>query len=157
MNFCFHDTRTDINCINSITHMLRWPLIVQHLRISVSLWARTTKNTGPLARPFDGSLASFTRSLAPDCSLRSRTPLRSLVRSLARSLAYFAHSLARGTVIGWLFIVYFFSIPAHSTLSHIFDRIRGWRIWLGKRNDCLCKAFFHDISNFPFAKNNSSV
>jgi len=40
------------------------------------------------------SLAPLTRSLAPDCSLRSRPPLRSLVRSLA----HFAHSLARGKV-----------------------------------------------------------
>ena len=42
-------------------------------------------STGPLAR-------LFVRSLAPDCSLRLRPPLRSLVRSLA----HFAHSLARG-------------------------------------------------------------
>ena len=44
-----------------------------------------TKNpdcsTGPLARPFDRSLAPLTRSLA---------------RSLVRSLAHFTHSLARG-------------------------------------------------------------
>ena len=40
---------------------------------------------------------SFTRLLAPDCSLRSRPPLRSLVRSLAH-FAHFAHSLARETV-----------------------------------------------------------
>ena len=62
------------------------------------LWARTNKNTdwscGPLARPFARSLAPLTRSLAPHYSLRSRPPLRSLVRSLA----HFAHSLARGTV-----------------------------------------------------------
>ena len=48
-------------------------------RISDALWARTVKNTdcstGPLARP-------FARSLAP----------------LIRSLAHFAHSLARGKV-----------------------------------------------------------
>ena len=54
-----------------------------------ALWSGTNKNrdvsTGPLARP-------FTRSLAPDSSLRSRPPLRSLIRSLA----HFAHSLARG-------------------------------------------------------------
>ena len=56
-----------------------------------SLWFRITKNrdwgTGPLARPFARSL---THSLAPDCSLRSRPPLHSLVCSLA----HFAHSLA---------------------------------------------------------------
>ena len=51
-------------------------------------------NTGPLARPFARSLAPLTRELAPDCSLRSRPPLRSLVHSLA----HFAHSLARGKV-----------------------------------------------------------
>ena len=39
--------------------------------------------TGPLTRPFARSLAPLTHSLAPDCSLRSRPPLRSLVRSLA--------------------------------------------------------------------------
>ena len=64
----------------------------------VPLWLITAKNTdcstGPLAHPFTLSLAPLTRSLAPDCSLCSRPPLRSLVRSLA----YFAHSLARGTV-----------------------------------------------------------
>ena len=39
-------------------------------------------------------LAPLTRSLAPDCLLRSLPPLRSLVCSLAR----FALSLARGKV-----------------------------------------------------------
>ena len=67
-------------------------------QISTSLWSRTAKNTdcstGPLARPFARSLAPLTRSLAPACSLRSRPPLRSLLRSLA----HFAHSLARGKV-----------------------------------------------------------
>ena len=48
-------------------------------------------STGPLARPFARSLAPLTRLLALDCSLSSRPPLRSLVRSLA-------HSLARGKV-----------------------------------------------------------
>ena len=38
--------------------------------------------------------------LAPPCSLRSRAPLRSLVRSLA----HFAHSLTRGTVNNWMAI-----------------------------------------------------
>ena len=54
-----------------------------------SLWSGTNKNrdvsTGPLARPFARSLAPLTHSLAPDYSLRSRPPLRSLIRSL-RSL-----------------------------------------------------------------------
>ena len=39
------------------------------------------------------SLAPLTHSLAPHCSLRSRAPLRSFVRSLARSLT---HSGAHG-------------------------------------------------------------
>ena len=51
----------------------------------ITLWSGTNKNrdlsTGPLARPFACSLAPLTRSLAPDCSLRSRPPLRSLPRS----------------------------------------------------------------------------
>ena len=105
---------------------------------SKTLWARITKNpdcsTGPLAYPFARLLAPLTRSLAPDCSLRSRPPLRSLVRSLAcygllaslapsaaltcslvRSLAHFAHSFARGTVNDWMAILsVFFSIFDHS-------------------------------------------
>merc|ERR1711954_28254 len=44
-----------------------------------------------LACPFARSLAPLTRSLAPDCSLRSRPPLHSLVHSLA----HFAHSFTR--------------------------------------------------------------
>ena len=51
-----------------------------------ALWSGKNKNrdisTRPLARPFARSLAPLTRSLAPDCSLRSRPPLRSLARSL---------------------------------------------------------------------------
>merc|ERR1719204_2538565 len=66
-----------------------------------ALWFRLVKNqdvsTGPLAHPFARSLAPLTRSLAPDCSLHWRPPLRSLVRSLAH-FAHFAHSLARGKV-----------------------------------------------------------
>ena len=62
------------------------------------LWSKTAKNTyystRPLARPFVHSIAPLTRSLALDCSLHSRPPLRSLVRSLA----HFAQSLARGKV-----------------------------------------------------------
>ena len=54
-----------------------------------ALWAWINKNwdvsIGSLARPFARSLAPLTRSLAPDCSLRSRPPLHSLFRSLARS------------------------------------------------------------------------
>ena len=70
-----------------------------------TLWSRTAKNTdstGPLARP-------FARSLAPLTSLRP--PLRSLVRSLAQS----AHSLARGKVNYQMAILsVFFSIFDHS-------------------------------------------
>ena len=55
-----------------------------------ALWARITKNTdwstGPLACPFARSLAPLTRSLASDCSLRLRPPLRSLVCSLTLEL-----------------------------------------------------------------------
>ena len=52
-----------------------------------TLWSIIAKNTdcstGPLAAPFACSLAPLTRSLAPDCLLRSRPLLRSLIRSLA--------------------------------------------------------------------------
>ena len=62
-----------------------------------ALWSGTNKNrdvsTGPLARPFTRSLAPLTRALAPDCSLRSRPPLRSLVRSFACSLTSLTPSL----------------------------------------------------------------
>ena len=57
----------------------------------IARWVRKARNrdvsTGPLACPFACSLAPLTRLLAPHCSLRSRAPLRSLVRSLAHSLA----------------------------------------------------------------------
>ena len=85
--------------------------------VGEALWSITAKNTdcstGPLARPFARSLAPLTRSLAPDCSLRSRPPLRSLIRSLA----HFAHSLARGKVIDYIAILsVFFSIFDHSVI-----------------------------------------
>ena len=52
---------------------------------AIALWSETNKNqnvsTGPLARPFARSLAPLTGSLALDCSLRSRPPLRSFPRS----------------------------------------------------------------------------
>ena len=68
------------------------------------------------------SLAPLTRSLAPDCSLRSRPPLRSLIRSLA----HFAHSLARGKVNDWMsqndLVLY------HSGVEQSEDRNGvGWR------------------------------
>ena len=67
--------------------------IGQTIRQTIALWSGINKNrdvsTGPLARPFARSLARslapLTRSLAPDCSLRSRPP-PALTRSLARSL-----------------------------------------------------------------------
>ena len=62
------------------------------------------------ARPFARSLAPLTRSLAPYHLLRSRAPLR----ALARSLAHFAYSLARGTANDWMAILSVFSILAHS-------------------------------------------
>ena len=80
------------------------PLLLRRRRLSISapaadaLWSGTNKNrdvsTGPLARPFTCSLALLFCSLAPDCLLHSRPPLRSLVCSLA----HFAHSLTRGKV-----------------------------------------------------------
>ena len=54
------------------------------------------ESTGPFVRPFTHLLAPLTCLLAPPCSLRLRTPLRSVVCSLA----HFTHSLARGTVNG---------------------------------------------------------
>ena len=104
-----------------------------------ALWARSTQNpdksTGLLARLFACSLAPLTRSLAPDCSLCSRPPLRSLVRSLA----HFAHSLVCGKVNYWMAIYsVFFSILAYSALlvnlllwcflifSHLYPTRLGW-------------------------------
>ena len=55
-----------------------------------ALWSGTNKNrdvsTGPLACPFIRPFAPLARLLVPDCSLRTRPPLRSLIRSLALSL-----------------------------------------------------------------------
>ena len=67
----------------------------------IALWSGTNKNrdvsTGPLARSFAHSIEPLTRSLAPDCSLCSRPPLRSLVCSFAH-FPHFPHSLACGKV-----------------------------------------------------------
>ena len=73
--------------------------------------------TGPLARPFAHLLAPLTRSLAPDCSLRSRPPLRSRAH-FTHSLAHFAHSLARGKVNYFMAILsVFFSILDHGEIQ----------------------------------------
>ena len=72
----------------------------------LALWCRTAKNTDCTTGPLACSLALLTRLLAPDCSLHSRPPLRSLARSRPplRSLARFTHSLARGKVNDWMAI-----------------------------------------------------
>ena len=88
-----HPTSPSLSFFSSLSFSFPF----DHVSLS-PLWSKTAKNTdcstGSLAHPFARSLAPLTRSLAPDCSLRSRPPLRSLVRSLA----HFAHSLARGKV-----------------------------------------------------------
>ena len=75
--------------------------VTYFLLSSCAQWSGKNKNrdvsTGPLSRPFAHSLALLIHSLAPDCLLRSRPPLCSLVRSLAH-FANFAHSLAHGKV-----------------------------------------------------------
>ena len=88
--------------------------------LSLALWSITAKNTdgsaGPHARPFVRSIAPLTRSLAPDCSLRLSSPPRSLVRSLA----HFAHSLAPGTVNDWMAILsVFFLFSTIVPLSYL--------------------------------------
>ena len=74
------------------------------------LWSGTNKNqdisTGPFARPFARSLAPLTHSLAPDCSLCSCPPLRSLTRSLARSLRSHPRSLESELLDGY-FVCFF--------------------------------------------------
>ena len=82
-----------------------------------ALWSGTNNNrdvsTEPLTRPFARLPTPLTRLLAPDCWLRSRLPLRSLVRSLT----HFARSLARGKVNEWMAILsVFFSIFDHSAV-----------------------------------------
>ena len=61
---------------------------------------RDVSNGHPLAR----SLAPLTRSLAPQCSIRSRDSLRSLLRSLA-------HSLDPELVIQWNIFIQFSKCP----------------------------------------------
>ena len=71
------------------------PVVAVLISATAAQWSKTAKNTdfstGPRAHPFTRSLAPLTPSLAPDCSLCARPPLRSLTLSLA-------HSLARGKV-----------------------------------------------------------
>ena len=103
---------TSLGLLYCVEHWLWWDGASrdEKIRFIDTLWSITAKNTdcstGPLACPFARSLAPLTCSLAPNCSLRSRPPLRSLVRSLA----HFAHSFACGTVNDWMAIlsVFFF-------------------------------------------------
>ena len=66
------------------------PITVFFTYSSNPRWFKTAMNqdesTGPLARPFIRSLAPLTRLLAPHCLFCSHAPLRSFIRSLARSL-----------------------------------------------------------------------
>ena len=110
----------------------------------------------PLAPLFACSLISLTRSLAPDCSLRSRPPLRSLVRSLAHfahSLAHFAHSLARGTVIYKMAILsVFFPILDHSqpqktTPHEACAREREARTCNGNANICTLNSSVYTVQS----------
>ena len=116
-----------------------------------SLWSETNKNrdvsTGLLARPFARSLALLTRSLAPDCSLRSRP----LLRSLVHSLAHFTHSLARGTVNDLIAILsVFFSIFDHSGLPLFLGSLRShmYRIFLTSPNFQYKNDFFFFFFSF---------
>ena len=99
-----------------------------------ALWSITSRiRTVVLRHSLVRSLAPLTRSLAPDCSLRSRPPLRSLVRSLA----HFAHSLARGTVNDWMAILsVFFSIFDHSGPSKIIAQRQQLPSEHHQRRDC---------------------
>ena len=79
-----------------------------------TLWSIIAKNTDcstrPPARPFACLLAPLTRSLALDCSLRSRPPLRSLT-SLARSLRSHPHSWDSDLLDGYFVCVFFHFRP----------------------------------------------
>ena len=75
-------------------------------------------STGPLARPFTRSLAQLTHLLAPHCSLHSRVPQHSFVRSLACSPA---HSRARGNVNDWIS-----QYPAVLTYSALVEDRMSW-------------------------------
>ena len=76
-------TRVDVSGFMWHYHLSTAPMIVRPSHGGPNDSGIDSLSTGPLARP-------FARSLAPDCSLRSRPPLR--------SLAHFTHSLARGKV-----------------------------------------------------------
>ena len=93
--------------IITFTVMIMIMNMITMMTTNVAQWARITKNpdksTGLLARLFARSLTPLTRSLAPDCSLRSRPPLRSL-----------AHSLARGKVNFWCLKMTWFCHIVHS-------------------------------------------
>ena len=80
--------------------------VFTYLYDTIPLWSRKIKNpdlsSGPLVLPFAHLFAPFTRLLAAPCSLCSRAPLHSLVRSFARSLTSSLVVLARGTVNDWI-------------------------------------------------------
>ena len=61
--------------------------ILARLHCGQKLYEIDAWSTGPFTRPLAHSLAPLTHSLALHCSLRSRAPLRSVVRSLAHTLA----------------------------------------------------------------------
>ena len=118
-------------------------------------WARKAKNrdvsTGPLACPFARSLAPLTRLLAPHCSLRSRAPLRSLVRSLA-------HSLAPELVGQWNIFVQFSRCPESlCTLSFLalnkknVDRIRLGDVQLPPGQHIYSTFMFQRAFSFSFS------
>ena len=115
-----------------------------------SLWAKSTKtpdfSTGPLARPFARSLAPLTRSLAPHNSLRSRAVRRLFIRSLA----HFAHSLARGTVNDWMAILsVFFSISNHRATVHLLPAYVSFVAFV--RGLCVFLQPLVSVSAFPAA------
>ena len=87
------------------------------------LWVRKTKNT-------DSSTAhSFACS-----ALLASLALSAALRSNARSLAHFAHFLARGNVNESLFLIpYFFSVPRTLKVEELKEEFRNRLVTLEKR------------------------
>ena len=117
-------------CIQLRRHVpfhLPFPLLPNTFSCPIPpLWSITVKNkncsTGPLARPFARSLVPLTRLLAPDCSLYSRPPLHSLIRSLP----HFSHSFARRTVndlMAILAVFFTFSTIVHQRAPSSHSRL----------------------------------